>query len=42
MDGMDLIAVLEERISITELLTRKRREASQTGNIYLKYQDMMS
>lgn len=41
MDGEDLIAVLDERITISNLLTRKRREAAQTGNIYLKYRDMI-
>ena len=42
MDGEDLIAVLDERITITNLLARKRREAAQTGNIYLKYRDMLN
>ena len=41
MDGEDLIAVFEERTSLSTLLTRKRREAAQTGNIYLKYRDMI-
>lgn len=41
MDGEDLIAVLDERITISNLLTRKRREAAQTDNIYLKYRDMI-
>jgi len=36
MDGMDLMAVLEGRIDLKHLLLRKRREASQTGNIYLR------
>lgn len=35
MDGADLMAVLEDRIGLTELLRRKRRHASQTGEIYL-------
>ena len=34
MDGSDLMAVLEERIDLIELLYRKKRFASQTGNIY--------
>ena len=42
MDGEDLIAVLDERITISDLLSRKRREAAQTGNIYLKYRDMIN
>lgn len=40
MDGEDLIAVLDERVTLSDLLARKRREAVQTGNIYLKYRDM--
>ena len=42
MDGEDLIAVLDERITLSDLLARKRREAAQTGNIYLKYRDMIN
>lgn len=41
MDGQDLMAVLEARINLDELLLRKRRHASQTGNIYLKIQDII-
>lgn len=36
MDGSDLMAVLEGRIELPELLLRKRRYASQTGNIFLR------
>jgi hypothetical protein len=36
MDGSDLMAVLEGRIELTESLLRKRRHASQTGNIFLR------
>ena len=36
MDGSDLMAVIEGRIDLIELLLRKRRHASQTGVIYLK------
>lgn len=36
MDGPDLMAVIDERIDLTDLLYRKRRHASETGNIYLK------
>lgn len=39
MDGADLMTVLENRIGLSELLRLKRREASQTGNIYLRAQD---
>jgi hypothetical protein len=35
MDGADLDAVLNDRISLDNLLYRKRRHASDTGNIYL-------
>lgn len=41
MDGEDLIAILDERVTLSDLLARKRREAAQTGNIYLKYRDMI-
>jgi len=36
MDGADIMGVLEGRIDLLQLLLRKRRHASQTGNIYLK------
>ncbi len=35
MDGPDLNAVIEGRIDLNDLLYRKRRHASQTGEIYL-------
>ena len=41
MDGSDLMAVLEERIDLIELLYRKKRFASQTGNIYLRIHEIM-
>ena len=41
MDGADLMAVLEGRIDLVQLLHRKRREASQTGNIYLKIAEIL-
>jgi len=41
MDGADLMAVLEGRIDLMQLLLRKRRHASQTGNIYMKIQDIL-
>jgi hypothetical protein len=41
MDGSDLMAVLEARIDLVQLLLRKRREASQTGNIYLKIHEIL-
>jgi len=42
VDGSDLMAVLEGRIDLIQLLLRKRRHASQTGNIYLKIHEIMS
>jgi len=41
MDGSDLMAVLEGRIDLIELLLRKRRHASQTGNIYLRIHEII-
>jgi hypothetical protein len=41
MDGSDLMAVLEGRIDLVQLLLRKRREAAQTGNIYLRTHEML-
>ncbi|PQV63620.1 Restriction endonuclease [Abditibacterium utsteinense] len=41
MDGADLMAVLEGRISLLELLLRKRRCAAQTGNIYLSVNEIL-
>ena len=40
MDGADLSAVLDGRIKLPDLLYRKRRHASQTGEIYLRYEQM--
>jgi hypothetical protein len=34
MDGADLNAILDDRITLRKMLYRKRRHASQTGNIY--------
>jgi hypothetical protein len=36
MDGGDLLAVLEGRIDLVELLRRKHRYAAETGDIYLR------
>jgi len=36
MDGIDLLAVLENKIDFVSLIIRKKRHAAQTGNIYLK------
>jgi hypothetical protein len=40
MDGSDIMAVLEGRIDLVQLLYRKRRHASHTGNIYLKIHEI--
>jgi hypothetical protein len=40
MDGADLMAVLDGRIAFTDLLVRKRRHASQTGAIFLRFSEM--
>ena len=36
MDGEDLMAVLEQRIDFVALMARKKRHASQTGNVFLR------
>jgi hypothetical protein len=41
MDGSDLMAVIEGRIDLLQLLLRKRRHASQTGNIYLRIHEII-
>ena len=41
MDGMDLMAVSEQRIPLPDLLRRKKRAAVQTGNIYLKVSEIL-
>lgn len=40
MDGLDIMTVLDGRISLTDLLFKKRRKASETGKIYLNYNDL--
>lgn len=42
MDGSDIMGVLEGRIDLLQLLLRKRRHASQTGNIYLKLHEIIA
>ena len=37
MDGIDIIAILDGRVSLTDLLFKKRRKAIETGNIYLNF-----
>lgn len=40
MDGADLVAVLENRIDLKDILFLKRRHASDTGDIFLRFCDM--
>jgi len=42
MDGTDLYSVLDGRISLTEVLERKRRHASETGDPYLQVRQMLA
>jgi hypothetical protein len=42
MDGSDIMAVLEGRVDLVQLLLRKRRAAAQTGNIYLKVHEILT
>jgi len=39
MDGVDLIAVLDGRVTLPDLLYKKRRKATETGNIYINYSE---
>lgn len=40
MDGFDIMTILEGRISLTDLLFRKRRKAIETGKIYLNFAEL--
>ena len=40
MDGSDIVAILEGRVSLPDLLYKKRRKATETGNIYVRYIDL--
>lgn len=42
MDGADLMAVLEDRIALPDLLLRKRRHGSQTGNVFFSVADILA
>lgn len=42
MDGMDLLAVLEQRISLSDLLHRKRRAASMKGQVFLPVGEVLA
>lgn len=41
MDGSELMGVLENRITFPDLLSRKKRYAAQTGNIYIKLEEIL-
>lgn len=41
MDGNDLMAVIEGRVDLVQLLLRKRRKAAETGNIYLRIHEIL-
>ncbi|WP_428232865.1 hypothetical protein [Flavobacterium sp.] len=40
MDGIDLLSILDNRISLNDLLFKKRRKASETGNIYINFNEL--
>lgn len=37
MDGVDIISILDARVSLPDLLYKKRRKAIETGNIYIPF-----
>ncbi|SCY08453.1 hypothetical protein SAMN05192588_1058 [Nonlabens sp. Hel1_33_55] len=41
MDGVDIMAVLEGRVKLPDLLYRKRRKANETGKIYVNYFELI-
>lgn len=40
MDGLDLMAVLDGRVNLDDLLLRKRRHAAQTGEVFLRISEI--
>lgn len=42
MDGGDVMAVLERRLPLDELITRKKRHAAETGDIQLSAWSILS
>lgn len=40
MDGIDIISILDGRISLTDLLFKKRRKAIESGKIYLNINEL--
>lgn len=41
MDGADLMAALEERIALPDLLRHKRRHAAHTGQVFISVRDIL-
>ena len=41
MDGMDIMAILEKRIDLVELLLLKKKAAAQSGNIFLRVDSIL-
>lgn len=41
MDGGDIMAILDGRVSLPDLLFRKRRKAIETGNIYTSFANLL-
>lgn len=42
MDGQDLMAVLDQRIDLPQLLRRKRQHASRTGEVFVPLSDLLA
>lgn len=40
MDGMDVISIIDGRVTLPDLLFKKRRKATETGEIYVSYNDL--
>lgn len=40
MDGLDIIMILDGRVSLTDLLFKKRRKAIESGKIYLNFNQL--
>jgi len=40
MDGFDIMTILDGRVTLTDLLFRKRRKAIETGKIYLNFNQL--
>lgn len=40
MNGIDIISVLEGRVTLPDLLYKKRRRATETGNIFVTYYEL--